>query len=746
MNNLSNYNEFKNYKKLNEMTTGPGTYGGRIGDKDTYFANVHGNLAGAENTLVGGALIRLFGFIKRKGMEAYISMRLKPELGRIYMNGILRYAIKNNFIGPRKKDFFIIKKMVSEEEEIEFKNRVSFSYNNKTGLSCIVVGADVKTEKPEPVLTDGVYICSANNMIFSVINNTITEINTNMSNIHNNDVDDKNVDNDVEEVQFAQVSEEELNIKRDEYEKKIIEGAIDIELDSTIKDDIESLEKTLEEISRNTMSSNNKLSEEHKTLLEEWLKLLDKDIKLLKDDGLNYIEEILKKKDGENKIGLEFERQSYLANINALISMRDDIMIFLNKYKNDDDVALEMIIRYYDNFLLEKSAIVKVTDKKIKANKPIVNRLGDELQELAKSGESVDLNDENFYKQFESGEVKKGVSAEILTDSPKLIKLQLAAEKIINGGVTVYDRDGNKLQTNNFKLENFWKKTIQDVLGMYSKFMIPSMVDPILLSTNKEPIDNYNKGRKLTELSEEQKLDNVIKAQSNMANKKFSNSVEIVKSISNNDYGIMRLKFTNEEDGELGTPYIVKRMKTPNDKIIIYRIIRKFDLDKVNPEYKEKDFTSLVYDKYNKKILPNSDSDFSTDYVDGKFRSLRGIYIIAHRQKNFSLGTSQNLVSVLYLFSKLDNISDSDWLKYSNDGDWVFKMKNFVTGKAEYLDQHFNNFKTDELKKNFKINMWVNENIYKIINIDLFGSFKVYDITKGFKAIDDYYVKNFKQE
>ena len=78
-------------------------------------------------------------------------------------------------------------------------------------------------------------------------------------------------------------------------------------------------------------------------------------------------------------------------------------------------------------------------------NKPVVNRLGDELQELSKNGETVDLNDENFYKKFESTEVKKAVSNEILTDSPKLVKIQLAAEKIINGGVVVYDRDGNKL-------------------------------------------------------------------------------------------------------------------------------------------------------------------------------------------------------------------------------------------------------------------------------------------------------------
>lgn len=757
MNNLSNYNDFKNIKRINEAQTsgskpfqtthGAGSYGGSIGDTDTYFANVHGNLAGAENTLVGGALIRLFGFIKRKGMEAYIKMRLKPELGRIYMNGILRYAVKQGLVGPRKKEFFVIRKF-ENEEEVDFKNKVSFTYNGNTGSSSIVVGATVKTEVENPELVDGKYICVANNIIFVVKNNVITEVLNGGNKIISTNVDEEDkTQEDNSEVQVVQQTEEELKQERDEYEKKIIEGAADIEPTEDVKNDIIFLEKTLSDIDNNTKASNNILSEENRNFLIEWNKSLNKDIKLLKDDGLNFIEQILAKGDVDNKLGLERERQEYLSNIKALIGIRDKITSFLNKHSEEktDEEVKEAVIRYYNDFLLEKTAPVTVKDVKIKPNNPVVNRLGDELQELAKTGETVDLNDENFYKQFESNEVKKAVSNEILTDRPSLIKIQLTAEKIINGGVVVYDRDGNKLPSNNLKLENFWKKTVQDVLSMYSKFMITSMVDPITISQQIPDTDKseYGKPGKNSELD---KLNNSMSSQKNLSNKKFKNSVDVVKNISKNDYGIMRLKFSDEEDGELGTPYIVRRITSDTDVLKIYRVLRKFDLDKVTPEFLEKDFTSLVSTQYNKKLLPKIGDDFNSTFKDGNFRGLKGIYIISHRQKNFSVGSAQNQISILYLFSNLDELSDQEWENYTSDGNWMFKIKNFKTGNAENLDEHFKNLNTEDLKKHFKTPLMINEIIYKITQIELFGKFKHFDILKGRKQLDDYYSKIFKQE
>lgn len=750
MNNLSNYNEFKNIKKIYEAAPGPkgpGSYGGNIGDTDTYFANVHGNLAGAETTLVGGALIRLFGFIKRKGMEAYITMRLKPQLGRIYMNGILRYAVKKGLVGPRKKEFFVIKKY-ENEEEVEFKNKVSFTYNGNTGSSCIVLGATVKTEVEKPELVDGKYICVANNIIFVVKNNVITEVlNGQNKNISTNEDEEDKTQEDNGEVQVVQQTEEELKQERDEYEKKLFDGATDIEPTDDVKNDINFLEKTLFDIDNDTKQSNNILSEENRNFLIEWNKSLNKDINLLKNDGLNFIEEILAKGDVDNKLGFERERQEYLANITALIGIRDKITSFLNKHSEEktDEEVKEAVIKYYNDFLLEKTAPVTVRDVKIKPNKPVVNRLGDELQELAKTGETVDLNDQNFYKQFESNEVKKEVSNEILTDRPGLIKLQLAAEKIINGGVVVYDKDGNKLPTNNLKLENFWKKTVQDVLSMYSKFMITSMVDPITISQQIPDTDKseYGKPGKNSELD---KLNNSMSSQKNLSNKKFKNSVDVVKNISKNDYGIMRLKFSDEEDGELGTPYIVRRITSDTDVLKIYRVLRKFDLDKVTPEFLEKDFTSLVSTQYNKKLLPKIGDDFNSTFKDGNFRGLKGIYIISHRQKNFSVGSAQNQISILYLFSNLDELSDQEWENYTSDGNWMFKIKNFKTGNAENLDEHFKNLNTEDLKKHFKTPLMINEIIYKITQIELFGKFKHFDILKGRKQLDDYYSKIFKQE
>ena len=760
MNNLSSYNDFKNTKRVNEaQTSGPkpfqtthgaGSYGGSIGDRDTYFANVHGNLAGAENTLVGGALIRMFGFLKRKGMEAYIKMRLKPELGRIYMNGILRYAVKQGLVGPRKKEFFVVKKY-ENEEEVEFKNKVSFTYNGISGSSSIIVGATVKTETTEPVLVDGKYICVANNVIFVVKNNVISEVlnGENKKTTETKESEDKTQEETDEEVQVVQPSEEELKIERDEYEKKLIEGAGDIEPTDDVKNDIIFLEKTLSDIDNNTKASNNVLSEENKNFLNEWNKALKKDIKLLKDEGVNFIDQILSK-DTESKLGLERERQEYLANIKALIGISDKITMFLNKHtqeKTDEEIK-EAIIKFYNDFLLEKTAPVnvkdvnvgktsKTSDINVKSNKPVVNRLGDELQELAKTGETIDLNDENFYRQFENNEVKKAVSNEILTDRPGLIKLQLTAEKIINGGVVVYDREGNKLPSNNLKLENYWKRTVQDVLSMYSKFMNTGMVDPLVISQqlSSSDKDDYNKPGKNSELD---KLNNSMSSQKNLSNKKFKNSVEVVKNISKSDYGIMRLKFSHEEDGELGTPYIVRRITSDTDVLKVYCVLRKFDLDKVSPEFLEKDFTSLVYYQYTKKLLPKIDEDFNSKFIDGQFRGLKGIYII--------VDSAQTHTSILYLFSKLDELSDQDWNKYSQEGNWMFKLKNFKTGNAENLDEHFKYLNTGDLKEQYKTPLTINEIIYKITQIDLFGKFKHFDILKGRKQLDDFYSKYFKQE
>ena len=768
MNNLSSYNDFKNTKRVNEaQTSGPkpfqtthgaGSYGGSIGDRDTYFANVHGNLAGAENTLVGGALIRMFGFLKRKGMEVYIKMRLKPELGRIYMNGILRYAVKQGLVGPRKKEFFVVKKY-ENEEEVEFKNKVSFTYNGISGSSSIIVGATVKTETTEPVLVDGKYICVANNVIFVVKNNVISEVlnGEDKKTTETKESEDKTQEETDEEVQVVQPSEEELKIERDEYEKKLIEGAGDIEPTDDVKNDIIFLEKTLSDIDNNTKASNNVLSEENKNFLNEWNKALKKDIKLLKDEGVNFIDQILSK-DTESKLGLERERQEYLANIKALIGISDKITMFLNKHtqeKTDEEIK-EAIIKFYNDFLLEKTAPVnvkdvnvgktsKTSDINVKSNKPVVNRLGDELQELAKTGETIDLNDENFYRQFENNEVKKAVSNEILTDRPGLIKLQLTAEKIINGGVVVYDREGNKLPSNNLKLENYWKRTVQDVLSMYSKFMDTGMVDPLVISQqlSSSDKDDYNKPGKNSELD---KLNNSMSSQKNLSNKKFKNSVEVVKNISKSDYGIMRLKFSDEEDGELGTPYIVRRITSDTDVLKVYRVLRKFDLDKVSPEFLEKDFTSLVYNQFTKKLLPKIDDDFNSKFIDGQFRGLKGIYIISNRQKNFSVGSAQNHISILYLFSKLDELSDQDWDNYSQEGNWMFKLKNFKTGNAENLDEHFKSLNTEDLKKQYKTPLMINEIIYKITQIDLFGKFKHFEILKGRKQLDDFYSKYFKQE
>ena len=135
-------------------------------------------MAGAENTLVGSAVIKLFGFIKRKGMQVYMKSVLKPKLGRILMNGILRYTVKNDMRGPAIKEWFGIAKIEEETgEEIPFEHLVSFTNGHDIGLNALVIGATVTVKDNVVELEDGLYICNQDNTTFSIKTNMIMSVN-----------------------------------------------------------------------------------------------------------------------------------------------------------------------------------------------------------------------------------------------------------------------------------------------------------------------------------------------------------------------------------------------------------------------------------------------------------------------------------------------------------------------------------------------------------------------------------------
>jgi len=739
LNNLNKYSEFIKYKRINEadgFKTSAGSYAGPssggIVDSNTMFANVHGNLAGAEYTLVGSAVIKLFGFIKRKGMEVYMKTILKPRLGKILMNGVLRYTIKANLRGPGVKEWFVIRKEEAEEE-VAFDNMVSFSNGTEKGLSQLIVGATVTTQKTTPELVDGKYICPANNATFEVVNKIITTVSGGgvlpQPNVQPQDETQDETEGETEDVQIEDVSDEEIKKKRDEFEQQIIDGTIDLEPDPSIKGDIEYLNTVLEKIKKECDTSG--LSKENEKILIDWQRNLKRDMKTLKIEGVDVIEELLRNKQVEDKLKLQIDKQQYMVDIKSLLEMNDKIDLFLTTYKpvtttgKTVGVVADSIHSSYDEFLLELKAAVVVGDKKLTTHKPVVSRLGDELVELAKKGEAIDLNDPEFYKQFESDEVRNAVTKEVLTDKPSLVKLQLTAENIIAGGVATPGTSGGAntmSDKNRWKLDNYWKRTVEDVMALYGKFMVTDPVNPYKLKGEESPakIEEFKKQNNAMG-GQGKALANTLLMKTASDNKLFNDSATVVSDlnkIDKNEYCILNMSFQQDKNDTGNDYYVLRRVTAARDTLKIFRILGKIDLSKINAEFKETDFSSLIKKEYSKFLLPKMEGS-----LDANKNGLRGIYIIQDKQGNFSTGEASNKVSLMYLFSKFEKI---DWTDKSS---YYFKIKVFKGDGYERIlgdkfQEHF-----EEEKQYYKVNLSIDSTLkYKITSIDSFGKFNNYDI------------------
>lgn len=728
MNNLNEYKDFIKYKNINEAegfktTHGPGSYAGTSStgvDSSTYFANVHGNLAGAENTLVGSAVIKLFGFIKRKGMEVYIRTVLKPKLGKILMNGILRYAIKHDFIGPKKKELFVISK-VEENENISFDNKVSFKSGEETGLSCIVVGALVSLEKPTPLLVDGEYVCMDNGIHFNVVANKITLVGQIKED--NKEEEAQDTTSEVQSTKLEDISDEDLEKERSDKEKALIEGSIDLPIGDDIKNTVSTINKTIQDIASETAQSG--LSPENEKTLTDLYNTISKSIEELTKFGLGEIEEALLKhqKNLTSKKAQELllAKQEYIVDIRELIILRDKIKIFIRNNKKQTTVAAHESIRIdYNQFLLEKTAVVNVLDKTVVKNTPTVSRLGDELKQLSDKGEAVDLNDENFYKQFESDRVRKEVSLEVLTDKASIIKLQLTAENIIGGGVTVYGPGGTTSDKNRWKLENYWKRSVEDVLSRYSKFMVSDAVNPyIIIKNSASEVEKWrnenntigNPGNDVKSVSAMSNADN---------NKLFKDSTTLAEmnKIGKGDHCILKLGFKSG-NAISNDVMVLKRITDYNQSLKIFKLLGTLEFDKITPDYKDINFEKLLRYTFPKFILPTQ------NVINGQ--GIKGIYILADTKDNFSVGTAVNKVSIMYLYANSDSINWDDKDSYT------FKIKYFKgNGEERPLD-----VKTPlprEERPFYKIDMFIDKPLkYKISStaINSFGTFKEYDIMKA---------------
>ena len=707
MNNLTPYNEFRKIAEsrkhlLKEATTttpdtggyGKGAGGGAYGD--TYFANVKGNLAGAENTLVGSAALKLFGFIKRKGMQMYMKKVLKPKLGRVYMNGILRYCVQNGIGNFSRKLYFEVAKIVDGKLAKEHK-KVSFEKDGKNGMPAFSVGADIKLEDGGTI-EDGLYKLFSNDANFTVENGKISKIEGIAEPESEKDEEDK-----------VQIADELEDDELDKYRKDLLdrEDLKDVEPDKDILDMFNKIVKDIK---------GSEITEKDIPKLRELIHKIDKIIAQMRRLGLNEIEKLLKRKDLKNREEIEKDKLVYEANILKLLELRRFILGIIKDaekgavvnpkkpvIKNSNAAATTT-----ESAIYEAELKVKAKDKNVGSDSSVpgkvkTNKVGDELLEIAKKGDAIDLNDPEFYKQFESEAARKGVTQMVLRDKAEIAKIQLAAERIIAGNV---------------KQENAWKQMVEDVKSKYSKFMITDLVDPYHIVKSATP-DERSKWETQNKRvgGEAEKIDSVKQSVEAYSNPAFSKNVEKIGKMSKlgiSDNFIVKLEFyrgqTDTTDYYIleNTPFNIKGMKA-------YRILGTIDYEKIG-KHSGSDFKDIVKKAYPQIIVPKMDQSG----VDANGKALRAMYVVYGSDKHLSTGVSNNIVAIMYLFSTKKDID------YTMMETYAFKLKNFDT-KLEYtLPSEAPIAST----KSFKINLRVDEaTLARIINKENFVTYRKYDLT-----------------
>jgi len=664
MKNITEYNEFVKLNKssklneeLNDTAKGDtGGYGkGAGGQDDLYFANVKGNLAGAENTLVGAAVLKLFGFIKRKGIQMYMKRVLKPRLGRIYMNGILRYANKEHIGNFSRLEWFSIKKKEGEEEA-KFEEKVGFTLEGFRGLASFRVGAEVikqnKETKEEVPLEDGVYILNYNNAEFTVTDGKITEI--------EEGAESKPVEEKPAQAQ-AQVSgstegeekPEEKPSDYDEYIKKYKE-----ELEKAEKEGVKPEKWVVDECNeiRSKLDTNIDTIDEvdienikrERVNLMTGIQILEKTI-----EEINTI--IEKGGDGLKNLGeIRWQRLEYIANMNELVKLANYLNSLVKQYneKTKGEGKRKPIARRSkteepkevptnDSYIFEAEQPVTVKDQdldkqniaptKKKGLDVKTARLGDDLQEIAKKGETIDLNDEEFYKQFESEERRKGVTQEILQDKSAIAKVELDAERLIGG---------------NAKQQNAWDRMVENVKSMYSKYMITDAVDPKAIMKGLPEGDVKKIQSELNGSKDGQNSKGITDALTLEKVSLWSNNTTDQKNLGKTFTENIHLIVNVAVNGVYGY-YVVKGFKNVNG-LFYYRVLGTFDMNKVIAN-KEKYDSGAIKDFKDGIINMREYANLDPKERNRDGAQLATLYFVS--ENNLTYGTNAQ-IAIVYLYSE----------------------------------------------------------------------------------------------
>ena len=738
MKNITDYNQFVKLNKWNkvteEMDIDTGGYGkgaGTDGGDDIFFANVKGNLAGAENTLIGAAALKLFGFLKRKGMQAYMKSVLKPKLGRAYMNGILRYANQNGIGNFARKEFFAIKK-IEDGKQVDVEEQVSFIKDQVNGVKSFVVGAEVKKKSGELQET-GQYILIMFDANFEVKDGIITKadvIDATEKKPKQTTDGGETKPEDGETKPQVQPNEDELEKYRKKIEEELAkEEATGIEAEADVIAECEQIRNSIKGNLENLDASDIKS-------IENEIDNITNSINDMRKQGLSEIEKLLKKKDLKNRDEIRRDKLVYEANILELFKLKQFLGQIVEKSNPKKEEPAQAVTKkpvvvekpVGESHLYEAEEKVVVKDKKLRKQDVAstnmfgqkksakTSMIGDDLQEIAKSGEAIDLNNEEFYKQFESEEARKGVTQMVLRDKADIAKIQLTAERLISG---------------NAKQENSWKKMIENVKKMYSKFMITDLVDPYNVVKNSSEADLEKWGKQNDKIgspgSDLKSTEEGMKAMDNENFKRDVTKLKELKEFSKGDIGILKMQFL--KGTEASTSYfLVEFVETAYEGMKFYRILSTIDFDKIG-EHTEETFNDLVHLTFPALIEPKIDGSGG----DIKGRGIRGRYIVYGSRNNLSTKDTVNEVEMMYLFSNKKEID------FKNMEEYIFKIKDF-DAKKEYDLPSETVIKTAPFIVKLRVDGTA---IYKIVSPENFLEYKKYNIsdanaTKKMKGIQSF--------
>ena len=671
MKNITKYEEFKKLKLIKEEVTGASNQRSNIeGSINDPFINVKGNFAGADQTLIGSAVIRLFNFAKRKGYQALMYSWLKPALRKTYMKGLMKYIMLNNLELPQAKIYFDIIKLNEKGEETDEKYNVKFVKDNKN-LEIPEIDSIVYDKNNSKLNISGLF--KLTDLLNLEIENGIIKNKNEIVDIVDNEEDKEDKEADVKIYTYSDL----LNYVGDfdnDYKKISTYVFNTIRDNGIIKDDIKS------EISKTLKLSNDFIND------------ISKGISDKKYDNVN-------------------EAEKYLNVWKAYNKLSKYLLDMINDYINDDDIT-------------DVKVVNKLNDKEFKIlnkTKQLTESLNEDIKSKLKSSKDYiekvdhlsdkypDIKDEDFIKMFVNK--KDDVSNVVLDYKPEIVKIQLAAQRFYSSDIDESTRVAN---INDKKLYNNWARMVQSVKSEFSNVMNTDSIDPFLLIKDNK-IDINKLGGSNTPLS---KTTNII---ANINEMKYHSVLQSNFKQKNQPDTLFLIKMTIKDF----TGYFICKIYDINIGSNKYQVINllKYISDHDNFFKKEqKSYTEFIKDiNYIKNFIKSTSgagdqqSYTSTMIIydqNFKLKENRVIMVNIYKGKN---GINDNTTFELHHFNSKNN--ESVLFKDDNIPNFSEKTKNIYQPVSIKIEKEPFFFVDDDITKKYGLN----KNDYKYNVVDIFN-------------------------